>query len=100
MGVRLFNKVGKKPAALLKFSYFASILLWLLIWCKIQSFIFRENCILFREKFSYSEKMLLHSEKHFHMQSHFFLYLKKFSIFREIAYLKKLFYIHRKILYL
>ena len=35
------------------------------------SLIFRENFILFRETFSYSEKILLHSEKHFHIQSGF-----------------------------
>ena len=64
-------------------------------------------------KFLYSEKMLFYSEKHFHIQrklyyiqrnififSVIFLCLKKFSIFREIAYLKKLFYIQRKFLYL
>ena len=44
------------------------------LWCKIQAFIFRENCILFRETFSYSEKTLLHSEKHFHIQSDFFIF--------------------------
>ena len=35
------------------------------------SLIFRENFFLFRETFSYSEKILLHSEKHFHIQSGF-----------------------------
>ena len=56
--------------------------------CFIQRniFIFRKNVINFRETFSYSGAI--------------FLYLKKSSIFREIAYLKKLFYIHRKFLYL
>ena len=83
--------------------YYVSIIpdryVWLFMWCKIQAFMFRENFILFRETFSCSEKMLLISEKHFHIQSDF-LYLKKSSISREIAYLKKLFYIHRKFLYL
>ena len=46
--------------------------LWLFMWCKIQAFTFRENFILFRETSSYSEKMLLISEKHFHIQSDFF----------------------------
>ena len=55
-------------------------------------------------KLLYSEKISFYSEKHFHIQRKFyylqrntfifrviFLYLKKFSTFREIAYLKKLF---------
>ena len=63
-------------------------------------------------KLLYSEKIVFYSEKHFHIQRKLyyiqrnififrviFLYLK-FSIFREIAYLKKLFYIQRKFLYL
>ena len=33
--------------------------------------------ILFRETFSYSEKILLHSEKHFHIQSNFFFTFKE-----------------------
>ena len=48
--------------------------LWLLIWRKIQDFISRENFILFRETFSYSEKILLHLEKHFYIQSGFFIF--------------------------
>ena len=38
--------------------------------------------ILFRETFSYSEKILLHSEKHFHIQNDFF-------IFNEIYYIQR-----------
>ena len=61
---------------------------------------------------SYGAKFkLLYSEKHFHIQrkSYYiqrniyifrviFLYLKKFSMFRENPYVKKLFYIQRKLL--
>ena len=57
----------------LKNEFFHSGFIWLLIWYKIQAFIFRENFILFRKTFSYSEKNLLHSEKHFHIQSDFFI---------------------------
>ena len=45
--------------------------LWLLTWCEIQVFIFRENFVLFRETYPYSEKILLDSEKRFHIQSGF-----------------------------
>ena len=59
-------------------------------------------------KLLYSEKIVLYSEKNFHIQRKcyyiqrnisiftlIFLCLKKFSIFGEIEYLKKLFYIQR-----
>ena len=37
-------------------------------------FIFRKNLVTFRETFSYSEKILLHPEKHFHIQSDFLIF--------------------------
>ena len=45
-------------------------------------FIFRKNLVTFRETFSYSEKILLHPEKHFHIQS-------DFLIFKEIQYIQR-----------
>ena len=63
------------------------------------SFYIQRKFILFRETISYSEKMLLISEKHFHIQSDFFI-VKEIKYIQRIADLKKLFYVHRKFLYL
>ena len=46
------------------------------------SFYIQRKFFLFRETFSYSEKMLLISEKHFHIQSDFFIF-KEILVYSE-----------------
>ena len=47
---------------------------------QINIFIFKKSLILLRQTFSYSEKMLLHSEKHFDITINFYTFREIFCV--------------------